>query len=769
MLSILKPYLSNNSNIIILTERDKTRLIEEMNQSHFFCYAKLMSVQDVSLRFSNEYYLYCEERFGLSPLISNAFRTELNFIDLDQKYQSKKLQDLQNYYQSLHNDSIIQQPNPLLFFGKKVFAVDLIERIPFLDLQGISYETITVMNQENFRPRLITVNNDVEMIHQAMEEVCSLLFEGVSPEHIYLLNAKSSDLFEIKKYLFDANIPFAIHSRQRIDMFPLYLSFIHDLKQLSYETAVHNLLERECSVQEVQIRSAILQILAFYDEEKYLSHPTCFFYELQKLTISSANLTNALTILLDDTTSLNSEDYGIVLHFNEGLYPKVKIDDDYIRDTEKEELGMRTTSFCNQTRHKEASYFLSSSSNIQVIHYKNDLTTTYQLPELGLEFVKDSMKESSLYTIYPTMEDYYQLYLGNKIDKELYHPKFQGIHSSTLDLLLAKNIHLSQTSLNVFFECPFHYLLTYLLKFDSFETTFYLYYGNVIHKLIEQYTKKTPTDYHQLLLDYQKDFPEEEIYKFSLYMPILEQRLQDLEAVMPEISFDETFSASESEVSLGYHHELDTRFIMIGKIDQVYLYTDKDQTYAIIVDYKTGNTSFDYEQITSLKQIQLLMYYYLYLHEKRQDGHEVGAMYYQQVHLKRQKRIDEGYKLSDYAYDGITIESSVAEQIVTHAKVRGIKVKNDGTFSETKRLFSKEDMRNIIQQLDQKITDTILQIKNGQFDITPYPVTPGTKKSPSCEYCPYKNICYLESSVQSVFSVDDEEEGDYSGIYESAE
>ena len=75
-------------------------------------------------------------------------------------------------------------------------------------------------------------------------------------------------------------------------------------------------------------------------------------------------------------------------------------------------------------------------------------------------------------------------------------------------------------------------------------------------------------------------------------------------------------------------------------------------------------------------------------------------------------------------------------------QIKSLKVKNDGDFYNYSKIFDKNDLNTLFDLVDNLIHYTIDEITKGNFKIEPKVLD--NKKNISCEFCPFKDICFYK-------------------------
>ena len=87
--------------------------------------------------------------------------------------------------------------------------------------------------------------------------------------------------------------------------------------------------------------------------------------------------------------------------------------------------------------------------------------------------------------------------------------------------------------------------------------------------------------------------------------------------------------------------------------------------------------------------------------------------------------------------------------------IKGLKVKNDGSYYQYSKVLSNEQMDEIYNDVENVIKNVINNIENGKFDINPKVYE---EKNISCTYCKFKDLCYKTSKDEVTIEKEDNNE-----------
>ena len=195
---------------------------------------------------------------------------------------------------------------------------------------------------------------------------------------------------------------------------------------------------------------------------------------------------------------------------------------------------------------------------------------------------------------------------------------------------------------------------------------------------------------------------------------------------------------------------------VIGMVDRVDFFRDKERTYARVVDYKTGVKDFDYTDILNGAGLQMLIYLFALQTAGKQINHgeplyPAGVLYLpakreypltepmpedETVNMKhREGKRRKGLILSEEHVLAAMEEDPQDPKYMPYKNGRN-GLKGDLATQQQMKMLERHVMRSIAQTAD--------QISTGE--ITPNPVVRG--QYGACKYCDYKTVCHRDLGTQ---------------------
>ena len=191
---------------------------------------------------------------------------------------------------------------------------------------------------------------------------------------------------------------------------------------------------------------------------------------------------------------------------------------------------------------------------------------------------------------------------------------------------------------------------------------------------------------------------------------------------------------------------------LMGKVDRVDIFDDQNDKYISIIDYKSGRTAFDRNQIFAGIQIQLPVY--MEASRRYFNAKPAGYFYFHlmpdlQSLTARKKEADETERgkesLEMNRLDGAFLNDlSVMEHLdkgLSGEQMRGAIVKGritkSGTFDAASNAISQEQFDQIESFVNRKIKHLSSDMKAGKIERSP--LDTGTLSA--CSYCEFFHAC----------------------------
>lgn len=196
-----------------------------------------------------------------------------------------------------------------------------------------------------------------------------------------------------------------------------------------------------------------------------------------------------------------------------------------------------------------------------------------------------------------------------------------------------------------------------------------------------------------------------------------------------------------------------------GRIDRLDTYVTGDKVYVKIIDYKTGNTSFQLLNLYHGLQLQLVVYLNAALEVTQQkhpdkEVRPAGIFYY---------HVDDPYldgspgmtaeeigeaMLEQLKLDGVVNSDPEVYQAMDHtmgsaSHIIPVKLKKDGSLSAVSKTLSDTAFSNLGAYAKKKITELGSGMMEGNTAAEPYL----QDQRSGCDYCGYRSVCGFDEKI----------------------
>lgn len=382
----------------------------------------------------------------------------------------------------------------------------------------------------------------------------------------------------------------------------------------------------------------------------------------------------------------------------------------------------------------------------------------------------------------------YRKKIEGLVDAAFYKRKDEGLPKAVASSLYGSVLENSVTRLERFAACAFSHFLMYGLDLKERET--YLFrpmdMGNIFHRVIELFSKKvehSQYNWFSLPEEIRDSMIEETVEEVSseygakiLYSSARnEYAIERMKRIMRRTVWAlheqikaGTFVPSNYEVSFSMVEDLEAVNIALteedkmklrGRIDRTDVKVEEDEVFVKVIDYKSGNTSFDLVALYYGLQLQLVVYLNaaMELEQRIYPDKEIvpaGIFYYnmQDPMLDREggdtqeiinQKILKKLRLDGLVNDRREIIENLDTQIGKDSSVIPVSYNKDGSPSKASSIASREQFGQISKFVNDKITEIGKQIVDGHMEALPYE----RKDKTACDYCIYREICGFDVRI----------------------
>lgn len=389
-------------------------------------------------------------------------------------------------------------------------------------------------------------------------------------------------------------------------------------------------------------------------------------------------------------------------------------------------------------------------------------------------------------------------------DIRSYDHSFKGVEAK----IISPNKAFSLTDLERYVLCPFAYYLNKVLPLKD-DDPHARYNGTLIHTLCENlfhedydFEKEWERAKQGYIHSCERDGFEYSPYE-EMCLSILHHRLERIIPILRShnkaMHLNEIEDDAELKISFSLNGKEGTHYAFNGKIDKLVSTTYNNKKYYTIIDYKSGKESFIPSNVFLGSSVQLPLYYYALKNVDLSDQNNAkfkpflenasfGGFGIQHVYGPTAKpffREDSTQFLSeegvlknaqlrglfldsvDY-YTSFDIESVNFDKKTPAIKTyggtylaKGKAFRDEDPDSSDNFMLSKKDkqrtknnfpaynLQMLVNDAVNSMIQTIENVHDCKFPIAPAPIgsLKGTNpKNTNCQYCPYKDVCYHDSS-----------------------
>ena len=758
----LEKYLTNNS-LLIIPNNLKTKVIKYLNSLNILINTKIITINELKTKLLFDYDTktihYVMQKNNID--YNNALELINNMYYLfEETYNNKKIDNLNNLKKELINNNLLITDSYFINYLKNkdifIYGFDYLNKFYnkiINELKKISNVTFIPKNNNNNYNHPIynfkTLNESIEFIAN------DLINKDLKHIFIYGLNQDNKSTLKriFNNYYLNINIP----SNTTLFETNIGSNYLNNPNDLSYLD----------TIKDNNIKDLIISILNKYywanDKRAIIDMLT---YEFKHTLIPNNKYTYAVNIInsLSDNY-FDDNDYIYIINFNNEYIPINYKDTDFINDNEKFSFLETTAEKNNLEKYK----FNESIKNI-----KNLIITS---ANTGL---KGPLKESSLIndynyeiinidynpTIYSNKSNLYNLGLlldnyqnFNDLNPHLNtllstypNHNFLSYNNKYTPIKLKQDFtyNLSYSKLNSFFECPFKFFCDNILKIREYEETFDTYLGSLCHYILQNIYKdnfnfeKIKEEYLQ---NHSFNFTNENIFFLNKVLNELKIAIKYIKSLQNITKYQTIETEKNIETTIN-------NINFIGIIDKIMHYNNN----IVLIDYNTGTADINLNLAPFGLNLQLPTY--LYLIKKIYPSSNIVGIYLQHIlkpnfnkelDITEEDQYEKSLKLNGYT---LSDESFIQDFDPTYESsnyISGLKLTSNG-FASYSKVLNKKQFDILITIVENKINECITNINNCNFTIEPKIIN---NKNISCEFCPYKSICFTTDKDNQYLSTSD--------------
>lgn len=751
-------FITNNSS--------KNYLIKKINQIPKILNVKVITprelIENYYFKYDEQAIYYLMNKYKIKYDIAKIYLNNMYYVN-EPKF-TEKINNIYNLKKELID-------NNLLIFNSYYNEYLKNKKIIVYNINNLSNIVKTILDK--FEYEIINeysniYKHDIYEYKTLEDEVigCSikcinLIKKGIDINKIYLTNLNDEYRLIIKRIFEMFNIPVYLNNSLSIYSTHTCRKFLN-----LYSSDISKTLKDLADTikdSEMDIYNKIVNICNKYVWcEDYLDVKELILNDLKKTNISQPLLDNCVKEVSIEQPFLD-DDYIFLLGFNQGEFPIIYKDEEYLSDAEKKLLNIET-SVDNNIRVKEDTINIIKRTKNLIISYKlKSLTDTFSISNINeqlnfkvLEGVIDEYTHSNLYNDislaksldlfnkYGTISDNLNLLYGRyALNYRTYDNSFKGIDKQLLYKYLDNKLLLSYSSLDNYNRCNFRYYLSNILKLNIHEETFMQFIGNLFHYVLSK--AFLPNFNYDECFD---SFVNKELTKKEKFF--IQKLKKELKFIIDTINEHNTHTQLNNELyedKIYVNLEGDIKVTFMGIIDKL-KYKKVDNNYIVaIIDYKTGNPNLNLNNIVYGIEMQLPIYIYLAHKHPKFDKIEIAGFYLQKI-LNNEIIVDKknSYEtlkkknllLQGYSNENQNILEYFDDDYADSSMIKGLKISSKGFYAYSK-VISNDTIDKLLTLTENKINSSAKDILDAQFMINPKRI--GVNNL-GCEFCSFKDICF---------------------------
>lgn len=350
----------------------------------------------------------------------------------------------------------------------------------------------------------------------------------------------------------------------------------------------------------------------------------------------------------------------------------------------------------------------------------------------------------------------------------------------------------SVTRLERFAGCAFAHFLQYGLQLSKRQLNEFepVDFGSILHDALERFARRMQEagdDWFRLTPEHQQQYAREAIEQAiaackntaladgerNIYLVRrMEKVLNRTVDVLGRQIRSGSFIPENYEVSFQYVNQLDAinftlseeeKMRLRGRIDRMDVWEREHEVYVRVIDYKSGNTSFQLLSLYHGLQLQLVVYLNaaMELMRAKHPDKEIkpaGIFYYhiddplldtenEESEEEIREQIFEKLKLDGYVNSDPKVYRAMDHEMQSTSRILPVTENKDGTLRKNSKAASQEQFAVISDYVNRKIAQLGERMMRGEIAVNPYELGDRTP----CGYCPYRSVCGFDEKIDGFY------------------
>lgn len=337
-----------------------------------------------------------------------------------------------------------------------------------------------------------------------------------------------------------------------------------------------------------------------------------------------------------------------------------------------------------------------------------------------------------------------------------------NLNTENIEKLFKKDIYMSASKVDKFYQCRFSYFLNYILKLKSTKPAEIdvINRGTIVHYVLERILpifkeknfifqdNEVENLVDKFMSDYLYSFDTKILFEDNKFLYIFNKIkkliIRTAYRLIDEFANTTTFRPEFFEFSIGQDIppltiKGENNIVINGSIDRVDIDCINGQKYVRIIDYKSGELKFNLNKVLYGLNLQMLIYLYAFV--KNNINTIPAGVFYLPV--------NGGYSATNNSMkmNGILVDDSdIRLSMDLQNDNKYIPTLPRDKYRKDNPLINIDDFNTIFNFLELKIKEMEDTLLKGDISISPVNLGNGT----SCKYCDYKNICKIENDSKVV-------------------